>query len=74
MFVKLFCLFFVVFPSESVRVYLRPAEGGTSNVYDLINAVWGPGATSENPDCSHPAFGRHIYQGQDELLNKQVKN
>lgn len=41
-------------------------------MYTLINSVWGGGATSENPDCSHPSFGRHIYQGNDGVLNKQV--
>lgn len=71
---KVLWLFILIVPSVvySRRVYLRPAEGGTSNVYSLINSVWGNGATSENPDCSHPTFGRHIFQGNDGTLNKQV--
>lgn len=74
MYLKVFCLLIFVVPSVvyTRRVYLRPAEGGTSNVYSLINSVWGGGATSENPDCSHPSFGRHIFQGNDGVLNKQV--
>lgn len=76
MFSKVFCLLIIIVPSVvyTRRVYLRPAEGGTSNVYSLINSVWGNGATSENPDCSHPTFGRHIFQGNDGQLNKQVMN
>lgn len=76
MYSKVFYLLIVVIIVPAVvhtrRVYLRPAEGGTSNVYSLINSVWGGGATSENPDCSHPDFGRHIFQGNDGSLNKQV--
>lgn len=76
MYLKVFCLIFIIFPAVAFtrQVYLRPAEAGTKNVYTLINSVWGDGATSENPDCSHPSFGPYIYQGHDGILNKQVLN
>ncbi len=52
------------------RTYLR--ADGSSDTYGLINSVFGGYGTGENPDCSHSSFGRHITQGNDGQLNKQV--
>lgn len=74
MFINVFCLLlFTISSTYSKQTYLRPADGGSSNVYNLINSVWGASATSEMPDCSDPAFGHHVNQGMDDQLNKQVE-
>jgi hypothetical protein len=44
---------------------------GPGNTYELINATFGGDAT-EDPDCAHPAFGRHIREEFDNTLNKNV--
>jgi len=50
----------------------RLVANGQGDTYTLINSVLGGGATSENPDCSHTSFGKHIFQGNDGQLNRQV--
>lgn len=48
---------------------------GPGNTYELMNSVLAPGATSmETPDqcASHPAFGRHIAEVWDAILNQYV--
>jgi hypothetical protein len=52
------------------QTYLR--ADGSADTYALINRVFGSYGTGEMPDCSHPSFGRHIFQGNDGQLNKQV--
>jgi len=44
---------------------------GPGNTYELINSVLGGDAT-EDPDCAHPSFGRHIREEFDNTLNKNV--
>ncbi|HEX7903189.1 MAG TPA: heparin lyase I family protein [Chitinophagaceae bacterium] len=44
---------------------------GPGNTYELINGALG-GTAEESPDCAHPAFGRHISEVFDAVLNKNV--
>ncbi len=44
---------------------------GPGNTYELINSVLG-GTAEEVPDCSDPAFGRHIAEAWDDTLAKYV--
>ena len=44
---------------------------GPGNTYELINSVLGGDAT-EDPDCAHTSFGRHIREEFDNTLNKNV--
>lgn len=44
---------------------------GPGNTYELINSVLG-GSAVEDPDCAHPAFGRHVTEVFDNTLNKNV--
>jgi len=44
---------------------------GPGDTYELINRVLG-GAAEEVPDCSHPAFGRHIAEAWDITLGRYV--
>jgi hypothetical protein len=44
---------------------------GAGNTYELINSVLG-GTAEEVPDCSHPAFGRHIAEVWDNTLGRYV--
>jgi hypothetical protein len=44
---------------------------GPGNTYELIDSVLGGNAT-EDPDCAHPSFGRHIREEFDNSLNKNV--
>jgi hypothetical protein len=44
---------------------------GPGNTYELISSVFGNN-TVEDPDCGHPAFGRHIREEMDAVLNKNV--
>ncbi|MEP7237026.1 MAG: T9SS type A sorting domain-containing protein [Ferruginibacter sp.] len=46
---------------------------GPGNTYELINSVLAPGYdVVENPECVHPAFGRHIAEVFDTDLNTYV--
>jgi hypothetical protein len=47
------------------------SANGPGNTYELIDSVLG-GNAEEVPDCSHPAFGRHITEAYDSLLHKYV--
>jgi len=43
------------------------------NTYELIDSVLGGGSAAEEvPDCSHPAFGRHISEVYDSVLCRYV--
>jgi hypothetical protein len=44
---------------------------GPGNTYELINSVLG-GTAEEVPDCSDPAFGRHIAEAWDNTLGRYV--
>jgi hypothetical protein len=44
---------------------------GPGNTYELINSALG-GTAEEVPDCSDPNFGRHITEGWDDELAKNV--
>jgi hypothetical protein len=56
---------------------LKPNRGallsanGPGNTYELIDSVLG-GNAEEVPDCSHPAFGRHISEIYDSTLHRYV--
>lgn len=46
---------------------------GPGNTYELISSVLAQGGDAvENPDCSHPEFGRHIAEVWDEDLHQYV--
>lgn len=46
---------------------------GPGNTYELINSILAPGYdVVENPECVHPAFGRHIAEVFDTDLNAWV--
>ncbi|MFY0603519.1 MAG: T9SS type A sorting domain-containing protein [Flavobacteriaceae bacterium] len=46
---------------------------GPGDTYELITSVFAPGYDPvEAPDCSHTAFGRHIDEIFDAVLNKHV--
>ncbi|HEY4149124.1 MAG TPA: hypothetical protein VGM41_09350 [Chitinophagaceae bacterium] len=47
------------------------SANGPGNTYELIDSVLG-GAAEETPDCSHPAFGRHISEVYDSTLKRYV--
>lgn len=44
---------------------------GPGNTYERINVALGGNAV-EDPDCAHPAFGRHVSEVMDATLNKNV--
>lgn len=60
----------VLLPLGQGATWLR--ADGSADTYGLINSVMGGYGTGENPDCSHTSFGKHIRQGNDGQLNKQV--
>jgi hypothetical protein len=66
--VALACLLVVPISLEA-QVNLR--ADGPGNTYELINSVLG-GTAEEVPDCSDPAFGRHIAEVFDSTLGKYV--
>lgn len=58
-------------PAPAPAVVLN--ADGPGNTYELINSVLAPGFDAvENPECAHPAFGRHIAEVPDVELNKYV--
>lgn len=65
----------VIFPSdegqsgEYTRAELQ--ADGPGDTYELINSVLG-GTAEETPDCSHPAFGRHIAEEYNDELKENV--
>src|SRR5690348_15527136 len=44
---------------------------GPGSTYELIASAFG-GDPVEDPDCAHPAFGRHVSEVFDPVLNKNV--
>jgi hypothetical protein len=44
---------------------------GPGNTYELIDSVLGGDAT-EDPDCAHPSFGRHVREEFDNNLKENV--
>lgn len=68
---RVFFLGFFIATVTQAQVTLT--ANGTSNTYGLITSVLAPGANPiETPDCGHSAFGNHIDQVFDALLNKSV--
>jgi hypothetical protein len=61
----------------AIQNELKPKHGvllkanGPGNTYELIDSVLG-GSAEEVPDCSHPAFGRHIAEVYDSTLRCYV--
>lgn len=47
------------------------SANGPGDTYELLSSVLG-GTPYEVPDCSHPAFGRHIAEVYDNTLHKNV--
>lgn len=55
--------------AQAVTLY----ADGPGNTYELINSVLAPGYNVvENPECVHPAFGRHIAEVWDAELGANV--
>lgn len=54
-----------------VRYGAQLAADGPGNTYEIISAAFGGDAT-EDPDCAHPAYGRHIREEFDNSLRKYV--
>lgn len=67
----------VAFSCRKFFMDLKPKHGvllranGPGNTYELIDSVLG-GTAEEVPDCSHPAFGRHIAEVYDSTLRQYV--
>lgn len=57
--------------TPQVKFGAKLVADGPGNTYELINSVFGGDAT-EDPDCAHPSFGRHIREEFDNTLNKNV--
>jgi len=58
-------------PNPTVKYGAKLSADGPGNTYELISSVFG-GDACEDPDCAHPAFGRHIREEFDNTLNKNV--
>jgi hypothetical protein len=58
-------------PNPATKHGVKLVADGPGNTYELINSVLGGDAT-ENPDCAHPSFGRHIREEFDSTLGKYV--
>lgn len=66
----LFCTFISHYTLFSQATLVADGPG---NTYELITSVLAPGANPvETPDCSHPAFGRHIEEVWDADLGAYV--
>src|SRR3954451_5262313 len=63
------CVAMFVAPAVRSQVILN--ADGPGNTYELIDSVLG-GSAEETPDCSDPAFGRHITEAMDDVLGKNV--
>ncbi|MBX2933796.1 MAG: hypothetical protein KF825_06095 [Ferruginibacter sp.] len=62
----------IIVPPELQQPVVLNADG-PGNTYELINNVLAPGYNAvENPECAHPAFGRHIAEVWDAELNSYV--
>ena len=62
---------FCVLLAGSLAAQVTLHADGPGNTYELINGVLG-GTAEEVPDCSDPAFGRHIVEQYDPFLGKYV--
>jgi hypothetical protein len=60
-------------PSDVAQIKhgLTLKANGPGSTYELIASAFG-GDPSENPDCAHPAFGRHVSEIFDPGLNENV--
>jgi len=58
-------------PPPVVTYGVKLIADGPGNTYELIASVLG-GDPMEDPDCAHPAFGRHVAELFDSGLNKNV--
>ncbi len=64
---------FLLFSFSIVNAQAVLNADGPGNTYEIINSVLAPGYNVvENPECIHPAFGRHITELFDAELNKFV--
>ena len=57
--------------STPTKYGAKMVADGPGNTYELISSVLG-GNPMEDPDCAHPAFGRHVAEIFDSTLNKNV--
>src|SRR5882757_1607525 len=55
----------------AVKHGLTLKADGPGSTYELIASAFG-GDPVEDPDCAHPAFGRHVSEVFDPALNKNV--
>ncbi len=58
-------------PSPSIKHGLTLKADGPGSTYELIASAFG-GDPLEDPDCAHPAFGRHVSEVFDATLQKNV--
>jgi hypothetical protein len=58
-------------PSSTVKYGLTLKADGPGSTYELIASAFG-GDPLEDPDCAHPAFGRHVSEVFDPVLNENV--
>jgi len=58
-------------PTTPVIQGVKLTANGPGDTYELINSVLGGNAV-EDPDCAHAAFGRHVTEVFDNMLNKHV--
>lgn len=72
--IQKFLFLFLLTSSYSLTAQILLEAKGQGNTYELINSVFAPngGDVVETPDCAHPAFGRHIRESWDNVLNKYV--
>jgi hypothetical protein len=63
----------LLFQFQNMTAQVLLDADGPGNTYGLINSVLAPGYdVIEAPDCSHPAFGDHIDEVFDSILNTNV--
>ncbi|MCX6138261.1 MAG: T9SS type A sorting domain-containing protein [Ignavibacteriales bacterium] len=66
------CIVLLASPLVAFSQVILEADG-PGNTYELICSVLAPGNDAvENPECIHPAFGRHIAEIWDADLNQYV--
>src|SRR5262245_4943917 len=58
-------------PSPAVKHGLTLKADGPGSTYELISSAFG-GDPLEDPDCAHPAFGRHVSEVFDQTLRENV--
>ena len=72
-FIHIIIVLFIASIPRSVVAQAILDANGPGNTYELINSVLAPGYTAvENPECIHPAFGRHIAEVWDAERNQYV--